>query len=196
MEVQKVGSDYFNLHLLTRLEDVGLSTTPFDESGEARIPFDEKGNRESMSVYQFFCRGEGIAKSLNDRVREFLLRYELHKDYLRTNIESARSLVVQFDKLQQSKQKADQVLADLEVKLAQYDSSKDPLYSCDIVKDLPSALRVVEYLKTRSKKIGRDCLSLGTINTYLPDRIAALKVVIKQYAGPPPNDGEHEDAEL
>lgn len=196
MEIQSVGSEYFNNRLLTRLEEIGLSTTPFDESGDARLPFDEKGNRESMTVFDFFSRGEGIGKSLNGRVRTFLLRLELNELYIKTNIESARCLMVQFDKLKQSKQKADQVLADLQDKLSQYDSSKDALVSCDIVKDLVSAQRVVSYLNTRSKKIEKDYLSLGTVNTYLPDRISLLQKAINGYTEQPAPDCRLQEAEL
>lgn len=178
MEVPSVGPEYFNNRLLTKLEDIGLSTTRLDESREARLPFDEKGERESMTVFDFFSRGEGIGKSLNGRVRTFLLRLELNPDYLRTNIESARRLMMQFDNLNQFKRKADQVLADLYSKLSQYDSSRELLYSCDMVKDLASANRVLAYLSTRSKKIEKDYLSLGTVNTYLPDRMILLQKAV------------------
>jgi len=94
--IQSFGPDYFNDQLLTKLGDVALVTTPFDETGLDRLSFNEKGERESMSVYDFLDRGEGIANALKGRARAFLFRMDLSEDYLGHHIDMAKSLLVQF----------------------------------------------------------------------------------------------------
>ncbi len=195
--MQLVGYDYFNLNLLRKIEEVQLDSTPFNNRER---PFNELGLRESMSVFDFLARGEGIAHALKGRVKLFLKRMELNVYFLKNNFQAANELIEQFEKLKQSKEKADQVLMGLQAKLSQYnhEGDKELLSSCEIVTNYANAKRVIDYLIECSAKLTKGYLGGGTFFTYLPDRIATLTAAIQnmEQAIPVMPDGADEEAEL
>lgn len=176
--LQLVSYDYFNLNLLRQIEEVQLDSTPFND-GER--PFNELGVRESMSIFDFLARAEGIAHSLKGRVKLFLKRMEWNDYFLKNNFHTAKGLIEQFEKLKQSKEKADQVLRGLQAKLSQYnhEGDKELLSSCEIVTNFAIANGVIGYLMECSAKLESGYLGEGTFRTYLPDRIATLKAAIQ-----------------
>lgn len=172
-----VGPDYFNQTLNEKLDRVVVQTdlpkSPFNECGEESFPFNEMGLRESMSLYDFLVRSEGIANSLKGRVKEFQFRMECDKGYLAHNLALAKSLLDQYDRFKKSKEKAEKAIAELKGRLR--NQSQGELSENDHALILLCADKIIGRLSQIISKLEKDYLTPGTICTYLADRVNQLQ---------------------